>query len=158
MSDPKIAMKESDLVATARIFNVLLADLYVLYTKLRNFHWNVEDPNFVTYHRLFEEQFITVLGEIDEVAEIVRQKGEVALGSMKEFTSNCRLFEQPGGSLDAKKMLTQILEDHEALIRYMRADSDILDEKYKDIVGQDFLIKYMENHLKMAWFLRSTLN
>lgn len=155
--EPKIGMPESDRAAAARIFNITLCDLYVIYVKLRNFHWNVEDHHFRDLHILFEDQFNQVIQEIDDTAELVRQYGIVAFGSMKEFTSNCRLFEQTGATLDAQVMIKQLLDDHESLIRYMKADADVLLDKYKDAAGQNFMVDMITKHMKMAWFIRSNV-
>ena len=155
--EPKIAMPESDRAAVGRIFNVTLCDLYVIYVKLRNFHWNVENHHFRDLHFLFEDQFNQIIQEIDDTAELVRQYGIVSFGSMKEFTSNCRLFEQPGALLDSQDMIRQITDDHEAMIRYMKVDADILLDKYHDIAGQNFMVDLITKHMKFAWFMRSCI-
>lgn len=158
MLQPKIGMPDKDRLAVARIFQVTLADLYVMYVKLRNFHWNVQGANFKEYHVMFEDQFNLVIQEIDDTAELVRQYGYASLGSMKEFTTNCRLFEQEGTFLDAESMLQSILDDHESFIRNAHVDADTLVDKYKDIVGQNFMVDLITKHMKMAWFIRATLN
>jgi len=157
MTEPKIAMPDSDRAAVAHILNVTLCDLYVVYVKLRNFHWNIEDHHFRDYHILFEEQFNQVIQEIDDTAELVRQYGYLAFGSMKEFTANCRLFEQSSSRLESQSMIKQILEDHETLIRYMKADADTILDKYKDAAAQNFLVDLITKHMKMAWFIRSNV-
>src|SRR5262245_64612701 len=77
----------------------LLADEYVLYTKTRNFHWNVVGPQFNDLHKFFEAQYTELNDVVDNVAERARALGGAAAGSLAEFTQLARLAEQPGKSL-----------------------------------------------------------
>lgn len=70
-----IGISEKNRNATAFILNTLLADEYVLYTKTRNYHWNVTGTHFSEYHKFFESQYEALDGIIDEVAERVRSLG-----------------------------------------------------------------------------------
>lgn len=139
------------------ILSQLLADEYVLYTKTRNFHWNVTGPHFAEYHKLFEEQYKELEASIDEVAERARTLGGNALGSMKEFLAAAKLEEVSGKKRIAEKMLSALLEDHEAIIQRLRKNIEICDEKYGDAATTDFLTGLMEKHEKTAWMLRSHL-
>ena len=76
--------------------NRLLADEHVLYTKTRNYHWNVVGPRFHSLHEFFEEVYEQLAETIDETAENVRQFGGFACGTMKEFLQFARISEQPG--------------------------------------------------------------
>lgn len=134
----------------------LLADEHVLYIKSRNFHWNVTGPDFGPLHALFETQYNALAGTIDEIAERIRSLGGVAPGSMKEFLKLSRLDEQPGGKLDAEKMIAALLSDHEAVIRALRADIEKADAA-GDAGTNDFLVGVLEAHEKTAWFLRAHL-
>lgn len=134
----------------------LLADEHVLYVKTRNFHWNVTGLDFGSLHALFEAQYTALAGTIDEIAERLRSLGGVAPGSMKEFLKLTRLDEQPGGKLEAEKMLAALLVDHEAVIRLLRADIETAD-KAGDAGTNDFLVGILEAHEKTAWMLRAHL-
>jgi len=134
----------------------LLADEHVLYVKTRNFHWNVTGPHFGPLHGLFETQYDEIAGTIDEVAERVRMLGGVAPGSMKEFLKLARIDEQPGGRLEAEKMIAALLSDHEALIRGLREAIRVA-ERAGDAGTEDFLTGVLEAHEKKAWMLRAHL-
>lgn len=134
----------------------LLADEHVLYVKTRNFHWNVTGLDFGSLHALFETQYNALAETIDEIAERLRSLGGVAPGSMKEFLKLARLEEQPGGKLEAEKMLAALLTDHEAVIRALRADIEAAD-KAGDAGTNDFLVGILEAHEKTAWMLRAHL-
>lgn len=139
------------------ILNQLLADEYVVYTKTRNFHWNVTGPHFAEYHEFFEEQYKELEGLIDEVAERARTLGGNALGSMKEFLAEAKVEEVSGKKRSAEKMLSALLEDHESMIQRLRKNIEICDKKYGDAATTDFLTGLMEKHEKIAWMLRSHL-
>lgn len=146
--------KSRDVVLS--VLERLLADEHVLYVKTRNFHWNVTGPHFGPLHELFEKQYNALAETIDEVAERIRQLGGVAPGSMKEFLKLARIDEQPGGKLEAEKMIAILLSDHEAVIRALRDGIEIAD-KAGDAGTDDFLTGLLEAHEKTAWMLRAHL-
>jgi len=139
------------------VLNTLLADEYVLYTKTRNFHWNVVGQQFNDLHKFFEAQYTELNVIVDDVAERARALGGEAAGSLTEFTQRARLGEQPGKSLSARAMLSALLADHEAIIRHLRTDLEVCTEKHHDAGTTDFLTGLMEQHEKMAWMLRAFL-
>jgi len=141
--------------AVVEILNRLLSDEYVLYTKTRNFHWNVTGPQFNDLHKFFEGQYEELNDFIDDIAERARQLGGRAFGSLAEFTKTARLTEQPGTVPSAKEMLATLLADHEAVIRTVRSEITPVADRYKDIGTSDFLTGLLEKHEKMAWMLRS---
>ncbi len=139
------------------LLNALLADEYVLYTKTRNFHWNVTGPRFNDLHKFFEAQYGQIDETIDEVAERARSLGGIALGSLAEMVEHTRLKEHKGKLIDADEMIAALVDDHEAVIRSLREDLQKAQEKFGDAGTGDFLTGLMEEHEKMAWMLRSYL-
>src|SRR3989338_770888 len=149
-----IGMSEKNRKAVVDILNNLLADEFLLYTKTRNYHWNVAGPHFHDYHKFFESQYEALDEVIDEVAERARALGGNALGTMQEFLKLVRLKEEAGEYPSAKTMTLGLLEDHEELINLLREDLESCAQKYKDMGTSDFLTGLMERHEKMAWMLR----
>jgi starvation-inducible DNA-binding protein len=155
--EPNIGIAASDRAGTIKILNTLLADEYVLYTKSRNYHWNVVSPRFNDLHKFFQAQY-EQLGEIvDDVAERVRFLGGQSAGTLREFLDLTRLKESPGRHPEAQDMIADLLADHEAVVRALRSDLVSADEKYKDIGTNDFLTGLLQSHEKTAWMLRSFL-
>jgi starvation-inducible DNA-binding protein len=152
-----IGLKESARTAVLALLDLTLADEYVLYTKTRNFHWNVTGFHFSAMHKFFEEQYGLLDGFVDETAERSRALGGRALGSMKEFLAKARLQESPSRPLKEEAMLSELLSDHESLIRSLRADVETA-AGAGDQGTADFLTGLMESHEKMAWMLRSFIN
>ena len=152
---PNIEIAEKHLKEGALLLNTLLADEYVLYTKTRNAHWNIQGQNFIELHKFFESQYDALDIIIDDVAERVRTLGHFALGSLKDFTSMTRLSEHNRDFTDQKHIIQTLLEDHEALIRSLRKDISTTAEKHRDLGTADFMTGLMEKHEKMSWMLRA---
>ena len=151
-----IGISENNSKEVANVLNKILADEYLLYTKTRNYHWNIEGTNFMEMHLFFESQYNMIDESIDEIAERVRQIGHYAQGRLKDFIKQSQLVEQEYTN-DQKTQLQNLLDDHEAIIRFLRLHIDIFTDKYKDAGNADFITGLMEKHEKMAWFLRSYL-
>jgi starvation-inducible DNA-binding protein len=151
-----IGLSDDQRSAVAKILNTLLSDEYVLYTKTRNYHWNVLGPQFNDLHKFFEEQYTELNVVVDDVAERARALGGWAFGTLQEFVQHARLKEVPGQYPNARDMIANLLADHETLVRQLRADLETA-EKHHDMGTNDFLTGLMEKHEKMAWMLRSFL-
>ena len=134
----------------------LLADEYVLYTKTRNYHWNVTGPHFNDLHKLFEAQYDALAEVVDEVAERIRALGASTPATLAEFAKQTRLREHPGEYPDARTMLANLLADHETLARTLRADVETT-AGAGDMGTSDFLTGLLEKHEKTAWMLRATI-
>lgn len=137
--------------------NRILADEYVLYTKTRNYHWNVTGARFYALHKLFEEQYEEIDEFIDDVAERARTLGGVALGSLAEMTQIARLDETPVGEgvPDADTMVETLVADHDALVNAMREDAHHVLEDNDDEGTNALISDLIRSHEKMAWMLRS---
>jgi starvation-inducible DNA-binding protein len=151
---PNIGIADEHRRSVAAILNALLADEYVLYTKTRNYHWNVVGPRFNDLHAFFQKQYEALDDVIDDVAERIRALGAPTAATLAEFSKLTRLREHPGEYPDADGMLAVLLADHETVIRQLRADVDACTE-HKDVGTSDFLTGLMEQHEKTAWMLRS---
>jgi starvation-inducible DNA-binding protein len=151
-----IGLSDEQCDNVVKILNTLLSDEYVLYTKTRNYHWNVLGPQFNDLHKFFEEQYTELNVVVDDVAERARTLGAWAFGTLTEFSQHARLSEHPGQYPNARQMIANLLADHETLVRQLRTDSEAA-EKYQDMGTNDFLIGLMQKHEKMAWMLRAFL-
>jgi starvation-inducible DNA-binding protein len=151
-----IGISDKNRKCVAEILNQLLADEYVLYTKTRNYHWNVTGSDFSELHKFFESQYEELDDIIDEVAERARSLGGVSFGSLGEFLKHTKLKESSGSLLGAQKMIAHLLTDHEVVISCLRENLACTDE-CGDLGTSDFLTGLMEQHEKMAWMLRSYL-
>jgi starvation-inducible DNA-binding protein len=156
--EPQIGISTENRANTITILNRTVADEHLLYTRLRNFHWNVTGVHFQTFHELFEEQYEAVKLIADEVAERVRMLGGYAIGTLGEFLDAGTLEETPDDYPSAETMVRNLVEAHEHIIKNLRDDIAECAEEYGDEGSADLLTGVMRQHEEMAWMLRSTLN
>ena len=157
MKQTNIGITGQNAQSISGILEAFLADEYVLHTKTRNYHWNVVGPHFSDYHKIFEEQYEGLSDDIDEIAERIRSLGSKTFASLSEFQKNSQIIEHPGEYPDAYHMASNLLADHETIIRTIRKKIPDVGEKYGDIGTEDFLTALLEKHEKTAWMLRSIL-
>ena len=154
--DIDTGISRESLQKIANILNDDLADEYVLLTKTRNYHWNVEDPRFNDLHKFFEEQYELLSAAVDEIAERVRAVGGRTRTTLKEFINSSQIREDVGSYPNADTMLGNLLSDHETIIKTLRKNINECQE-LNDEGTANFLTDKMEAHEKMAWMLRSFL-
>jgi len=142
---------------TVGVLNVILSDEFMLYTKTRNYHWNIVVSQFNELHKFLEKQYEELAVNMDDVAERARVIGGHALGTLEEFLRFTRIKEQPGQYPIASEMIEKLLHDHEIIIRSLRNDQKTCSDKYNDVGTSDFLVGLLQKHEKMAWMLRSSL-
>jgi len=135
----------------------LLADEFVLYTKTRNAHWNVEGSDFHSMHLFFESQYEALDDAMDSVAERIRTIGHYAPATLKSFLDLTHLTEKTRDKNDSFSFIKELLEDHESIIEFIRGNIDPFASKYHDYGTSDYITGLMEGHEKMAWMLRSHL-
>jgi starvation-inducible DNA-binding protein len=151
-----IGVKDDARKKIVETLNMRLSDEYVLYTKTRKYHWNVIGPRFHQLHEFFKEQYEILDEMIDEIAERARQLGGKSLGTLDEFARNSSINEEPGQNPDAQTMISNLLNDHETIIKTLRKNADEAEE-LEDMVTNDFFLEAAQKHEKMAWMLRAHL-
>lgn len=148
---------EKHLQAVADKLQVLLADEHILYTKTRNYHWNVVGDNFHEMHLFFEGQYGELAEIIDEIAERIRMIGHYSTGRMVDFLKLTNLLE-PEYTSKQTEQIKNLLDDHETIIRTLREMITEFADKQKDLGTSDFVTGLLRQHEKMAWMLRSYLS
>ena len=149
-----IGISDKNRQAVATALNKLLADEHVLYNKTRNYHWSVEGPSFMEFHKLYEAQYTELAEMIDEIAERIRTIGHFAEGRLKEILKLAEL-DEPAPPTDQTSQIRNLEGDHEILIVRLRKLIDEFEDKFKDKGTADFATGIMKQHEKMAWMLRS---
>jgi len=143
--------------AVATELEKLLADEFVLYTKTRNAHWNIEGPDFHAMHLFFESQYEQLDEIMDNVAERIRTIGHYSPATLKEFLGLTHLTEKRGTKNSSQSYIKDLAEDHESIIDFLRENITTFAEKHKDFGSSDFITGLLETHEKMAWMLKSHL-
>jgi starvation-inducible DNA-binding protein len=140
-----------------RCLNRALSNVSVLTMKTKKSHWDVVGPQFMTLHKLWDVHYETLARFQDELAERVRTLGGFPVGTLAGFLREATLAEAPGDVPNATDAVSNLLADHEHVVRDLRESIDACDEQFNDKGTADFLTGLMEEHEKMAWMLRSFL-
>jgi len=135
--------------------NALLADVFALYMKTKNFHWHVSGPHFRDYHLLFDEQGAELFAMTDEIAERVRKIGGTTLHSIGNIARLQRILDNDADYVDPGDMLAELREDNQALIASMREAHSLCDEQH-DVGTGSKLEEWIDQAEKRVWFLFET--
>ena len=152
-----IGIKKESILQITDLLSKLLADEFVLYTKTRNAHWNVEGNDFYNKHLFFENQYNELDKIIDSIAERVRTLGHYAPATLKNFLELTHLTEVSRSNNDSLGFIKELLEDHDSIIIFLRENINYFASELKDYGTSDFITSLLETHEKMAWMLRSHL-
>ncbi|WP_373516289.1 Dps family protein [Pricia sp.] len=139
------------------ILSKVLADEFVLYTKTLRAHWNLEGHDFHTKHIFFEDHYNAIKRFADSVAERIRKIGHYAPATMGDFLNLTHLTEKYGGDNTSHDYTAALLEDHDAIIQFIRENIAKVEEDYKDVGSADFLTGLIQEHEEMAWMLRASI-
>ncbi|MBD2020946.1 DNA starvation/stationary phase protection protein [Leptolyngbya sp. FACHB-36] len=153
-----IGLSEEQRNGVCGLLNTDLANSYLLQIKTKKYHWDVTGPEFRSLHQLWEEQYQTLSESIDAIAERVRQLGNFPVGTAEGFLRFGSIKEHTGNVPPARQMVTNLIEDHETIIRGLREHIDQCSEEFHDEGTADFLTGLMEGHEEMAWMLRSFID
>ncbi len=160
MKKPKthIGLSDKAREKAGKILNHTLADAFRLLAATRDYHWNVTGLQFVSLHKLFDEQYNAMDKHLDAIAERGRAIGVAARGSWEELTKMARCRAKPGDALTGLEMVGELLSLHEGFCQRLREDIATCTEEIGDAGTADFLTKILEYHETTAWMLRSLLN
>jgi starvation-inducible DNA-binding protein len=157
MMKTAIGIQEDRTQAVANQLAKLQADEFILYTKTRNAHWNVEGTDFHSMHLFFESQYGQLDEIIDGVAERIRSLGHYAPGTLKSFLALTHLSEYSERENNSKGFIEELLHDHDSIITFLRENINPFANEYHDAGTSDYITGLMEQHEKMAWMLRAHL-
>lgn len=152
--DIKIGLDKKGREEISEVLNRYLANLNVLYTKLHNYHWNIEGKGFFQIHEELEEIYDETAEEIDEVAERVLTLGFRPAASMKEYIELAELKEEESKGISGKDVAKSLLNDFSIIIEELREGIKIAG-KYEDEVSIDLMVGALENLEKTSWMFRA---
>jgi starvation-inducible DNA-binding protein len=130
----------------------LLADVFALYVKTKNFHWHMTGPNFRDYHLLLDDQGEQIFSMSDVVAERIRKLGDVALRSIGDIARHQRVQDNDVSSLTPEAMLTDLLASNKELLKYLRATHDVCDQ-HNDVATASLIENWIDETERRVWFL-----
>jgi len=150
----------TDLGANARrdisgALNALLADMFALYLKTKNFHWHVSGPHFRGLHLMFDEQAEQIFATTDEIAERVRKVGGLTLHSIGEISRLQRIPDNDADYVDPLDMVAELRSDNQTLIASLRETHDLCDEQ-NDVATASLIENWIDQAERRVWFLYET--
>ena len=136
----------------AGALNVLLADMFGLYLKTKNFHWHVSGPHFRDYHLLLDEQGDQTLATTDAIAERVRKIGGTTLHSIGHIGRLQRIQDNDADFVTPTDMLAELRDDNRQLVAHMRETHELCD-KHNDVATASLIEVWIDEAERRIWFL-----
>ena len=134
------------------VLNALLADVFSLYLKTKNFHWHMSGPHFRDYHLLLDEQASQIFAISDDIAERVRKIGGTTIRSIGHIARLQRLTDNDQEFVQAREMLLELHADNKALVESLRAAHEVSDNA-NDYATTSLIEVWIDEAERRAWFL-----
>jgi starvation-inducible DNA-binding protein len=132
--------------------NILLADMFALYLKTKNFHWHMSGTHFRDYHLLLDEQSEQIFATTDDIAERVRKIGGTTLRSLGQAARLKRILDNDADFVTPLDMLAELRDDNKQLTASMRETHDLCDE-HGDVATTSLLENWIDESERRTWFL-----
>ena len=136
----------------AGALNVLLADMFALYLKTKNFHWHISGPHFRDYHLLLDEQGDQIFATTDAIAERVRKIGGTTLRSVGQIVRLQRVLDNDADFVTLPDMLAELRDDNKQLVASLR-ETHGLCEEHGDVASASLLETWIDEAERRVWFL-----
>ncbi|EJJ31059.1 Dps family protein [Rhizobium sp. CF142] len=133
----------------------LLADVFALYVKTKNFHWHMSGPHFRDYHLLLDEQAEQIFDMTDEVAERARKIGGTTLRSIGQIARQQRIPDNDADYVTPEDMLSELREDNLHLVSILREVHEVCDE-HNDVATASLIENWIDQSERRTWFLFET--
>jgi starvation-inducible DNA-binding protein len=134
------------------VLNALLADVFSLYLKTKNFHWHMSGSHFRDYHLLLDEHATQIFAISDDIAERVRKIGGTTIRSIGHIARLQRLHDNDQDFVEPKEMLLELHADNRALVESLRAAHEVT-EKANDYATTSMIEVWIDEAERRAWFL-----
>jgi starvation-inducible DNA-binding protein len=130
----------------------LLADVFALYVKTKNFHWHMSGQHFRDYHLLLDEHAEQIFPMTDDIAERARKIGGSTLRSISDISRHQRLRDNNEEVVTPRNMLAELTDDNQNLTRSLRSTHEVCD-KYKDVATASLIETWIDETERRTWFL-----
>ena len=131
--------------------NALLADVFALYLKTKNFHWHLSGPHFRDYHLMFDEQGDQIFAMTDPIAERVRKIGGSTIKSIGHIARLQRVLDNDADYVDPEDMLAELCEDNKTLTARLREAHNVCDE-HRDFATTSLIENWIDETERRTWF------
>src|ERR1700756_599634 len=135
--------------------NAILADVFALYVKTKNFHWHMSGPHFRDYHLLLDEGADQLFAMTDPIAERVRKIGGLTLRSIGQIARTQRVPDNDAEYVEPLDMIAELAEDNRTLAARLREAHNVCDE-HRDVATTSLIEVWIDETERRAWFLFET--
>lgn len=152
---PLLTPTDLDRKATKDIagaMNAILADVFALYIKTKNFHWHMSGPHFRDYHLLLDEHGDQLFAMTDPIAERLRKLGEGTIRSIGHIARTQRVLDNDAEYVEPEDMLEELMEDNKTLAARMREAHNVCEEG-RDIATASLIEVWIDETERRTWFL-----
>jgi starvation-inducible DNA-binding protein len=132
--------------------NAMLADVFALYVKTKNFHWHLSGPHFRDYHLMFDEQGEQIFAMTDPIAERVRKLGGLTIKSIGQISRLQRIADNDAEYVEPEDMLAELCEDNKTLATRLRELHNVCDE-HRDVATASLIEQWIDEAERRTWFL-----
>jgi len=132
--------------------NGILADVFALYLKTKNFHWHMSGPHFRDYHLLLDEQGDQIFAMTDPIAERVRKIGGRTIKSIGQIARQQRVLDNDAEYVEPEDMLVELREDNQTLVTRLREAHSVCEE-YNDVATTSLIEVWIDETERRTWFL-----
>jgi starvation-inducible DNA-binding protein len=132
--------------------NAVLADVFALYLKTKNFHWHMSGPHFRDYHLLLDEQADQLFAMTDPIAERVRKIGGLTLHSIGQISREQRVLDNDADYVDPTDMIAELADDNKTLAARLRETHNVCDE-HRDVATASLIEVWIDETERRTWFL-----
>ena len=139
----------------AAAMNAILADVFTLYLKTKNFHWHMSGPHFRDYHLLLDEQGDQLFAMTDPIAERIRKVGGPTLKSIGHISRTQRVVDNDADYVEPLDMLAELADDNKTLTARLREAHNVCDE-HRDIATASLIEVWIDETERRTWFLFET--
>jgi starvation-inducible DNA-binding protein len=136
----------------AAALNGILADVFALYLKTKNFHWHMSGPHFRDYHIMLDEQSDQIYMMSDPIAERIRKLGGTTLRSIGHIARTQRILDNDADYVEPSDMLAELREDNKTMAARLREAHDVCDE-HRDIASASLIEVWIDETERRTWFL-----
>ena len=155
--DAPTDLSSGAVVEISSVLRQVLADVFALYLKTKNFHWHMRGSHFRDYHLLLDEHADQIFAMTDDIAERARKIGGGTLRSIGDISRHQRLKDNDAEGVGATRMLAELRSDNLEMTRYLRAAHEVCD-RHGDVATTSLIEVWIDQTERRTWFLSETLS
>src|SRR5437879_4805967 len=132
--------------------NAILADVFAVYLKTKNFHWHMSGPHFRDYHLLLDEHADQLFAMTDPIAERIRKIGGLTLRSIGHISRTQRVLDNDAEYVEPLDMIAELADDNKTLAAHIREDHNV-DDEHRDVATASLIEVWIDETERHTWFL-----